>query len=616
MTSSGLAAEIKSKLPVVDVVGETVALKRAGSAFKGLCPFHAEKTPSFVVTPDRESWHCFGCGEGGDIFTFLMRRDGLDFREALARLAEKAGVELSERTAKEDRRKRRLREALEAAIAWYREVLLQAHQAERARAYLDERGFTAETLDKFAIGYAPNTWEALTRRLIGRGFLNDELIGAGLASASNRGGVIDKFRGRIIIPIRDASGRPVGLGGRIMPGADGPKYLNSPAGPLFDKSRTLFGIDLAKNAIRREKLAVIVEGYTDVMAAHQAGFANVVASLGTALTAGQIELATRYADGVALAYDVDLAGEAATQRGLLEELGPDQSVSKVRVVRIPAGKDPDELIRTDPEAWRQAVAGAKPVIEYFIDRTAADVGLDSVAGKRELTGRVLALLKRVGDPIERNLYLQRLAQIVGVEERVLHEALQREPVRRMAARPPRPSEAVTGMPERAHLPPLEMEAMSLLLRYPGLAGELSDAPLPLRDATASALAMAWREHVARSNGAAQAGSLLEAFVAQLDPASAELARDLLARIAATDNNDRFDPETAQRVLRLTLLRLRIQRIEEDLRDGRLLLEEAQREGDQARLEAIEQQLMRLGREKAEATREMHEPAEAAGVRRT
>jgi DNA primase len=401
-----------------------------------------------------------------------------------------------------------------------------------------------------------------------------------------------------------------------MPGAEGPKYLNSPAGPLFDKSRTLFGIDLARNAIRREKLAVIVEGYTDVMAAHQAGFANVVASLGTALTAGQIELATRYADGVALAYDVDLAGEAATQRGLLEELGPDQSVSKVRVVRIPAGKDPDELIRTDPEAWRQAVAGAKPVIEYFIDRTAADVGLDSVAGKRELTGRVLALLKRVGDPIERNLYLQRLAQIVGVEERVLHEALQREPVRRPASRPSRPSEAVTGMPERAHLPPLEMEAMSLLLRYPGLVADLPEGPLPLRDATASALAKAWREHLDRSNGAAQAGSVLESFVAELDPASAELARDLLARIAATDTQDGLDAETAQRVLRVTLLRLRIQRLDEDLRDGRVLLEEAQRDGDQARLESIEQQLIRLGRDKAEATREMHEPAEVAGVRRT
>jgi DNA primase len=613
MTSSGLAAEIKSKLPVVDVVGETVALKRAGSAYKGLCPFHAEKTPSFIVSPERESWHCFGCGEGGDIFTFLMRRDGLDFREALARLAEKAGVELSERTAKEDRRKRRLREALEGAIAWYREVLLQAHQAERARAYLDERGLSAETLERFTIGYAPNTWDALTRRLIGRGFNNDELIGAGLASASNRGGVIDKFRGRIIIPIRDASGRAVGLGGRIMPGAEGPKYLNSPAGPLFDKSRTLYGIDLAKNAIRREKLAVIVEGYTDVMAAHQAGFANVVASLGTALTAGQIELATRYADGVALAYDVDLAGEAATQRGLLEELGPDQSVSKVRVVRIPAGKDPDELIRTDPDAWRRAVAEAKPVIEYFIDRTAADVGLDSVAGKRELTGRVLALLKRVGDPIERNLYLQRLAQLVGVEERVLAEALQREPVRRTA---PRPAAGAAEAPVRAQLPPLEVEALSLLLRYPGLARELPEEGLPLRDATAASLAAAWRAHLAQANGTATDAAALERFVAGLDPATAELARDLLARLAFPDGDQQLDADTAGRVLRTTLLRLRIQRLDEDLRDGRLLLEEAQRDGDQARLEAIEKRLIQLGREKAEATREMHEPAEAAGVRRS
>jgi DNA primase len=614
MTSSGLTAEIKSKLPVVDVVGETVALKRAGSAYKGLCPFHAEKTPSFVVTPDRESWHCFGCGEGGDIFTFLMRRDGLDFREALSRLAEKAGVELSERTAKEDRRKRRLREALEAAIAWYREVLLQARQAERARAYLEERGLSAETLERFSIGYAPNTWEAMTRRLIGRGFSNDELVGAGLASSSNRGGVIDKFRGRIIIPIRDPSGRAVGLGGRILPGSDGPKYLNSPAGPLFDKSRTLFGIDLAKAAIRREKLAVIVEGYTDVMAAHQAGFGNVVASLGTALTAGQVELATRYADAVALAYDVDLAGEAATQRGLLEELGPDQSVSKVRVVRIPAGKDPDELIRTDPDSWRRAVAEAKPVIEYFIDRTAADVGLDGVAGKRELTGRVLALLKRVGDPIERNLYLQRLGQLVGVEDRVLAEALQREPIRRPTARPAPRADATAPRPP---LPPLETEALILLLRYPGLARELpEDERLPLRDAMAVSLASAWRRHLAGSNGSAMDAAAIERFVSDLDPATAELARDLLARIAGTDGEQQLDADLAPRVLRTTLLRLRIQRLDEDLRDGRILLEEAQRDGDQARLEAIEKRLIQLGREKAEATREMHEPAEVAGVRRS
>jgi DNA primase len=614
MTSAGITAEIKSKLPVLDVVGETVALKRAGSAYKGLCPFHGEKTPSFIVSPDRETWHCFGCGEGGDIFTFLMKRDGLDFREALTRLAEKAGVELSERTAREDRHKRRLREALEAAIAWYREVLLQARQAEAARAYLAERGFTPETLERFTIGYAPNTWEALTRRLIGRGFSNEELVASGLASASNRGGVIDKFRGRIIIPIRDASGRPVGLGGRIMPGAEGPKYLNSPAGPLFDKSRTLFAIDLAKTAIRREKLTVIVEGYTDVMAAHQAGFGNVVASLGTALTRGQVDLATRYADAVALAYDVDLAGEAATKRGLLEELGPDQSVTKVRVVRIPAGKDPDELIRTDPDAWRTAVAEAKPVIEYFIDRTATEVGLDTVSGKRELTGRVLALLKRVGDPIERNLYLQRLAQLVGVEERVLADALQREPVRRAPTRPVGPGAAADAA-VRIELPPLEAEALAIVLRYPALAAELpADGELPLSDAPAAALASAWRERQATQPGAAAAD--LEAFVAGLDPATADLARGLLARIAAGADEQIVDPEVARSALRVTLLRLRIQRQDEAVRDARGLLEAAQREEPGTRHTAWERRITELERQREELIKELREPAAVAGTRRS
>ena len=613
MTSSGIAAEIKSKLAVIDVVGETVALKRAGSAYKGLCPFHAEKTPSFIVSPDRESWRCFGCGEGGDICTFLMRRDGIDFREALSRLAEKAGVELSAQTAKEDRHRKRLREALEAAIAWYREVLLRAPQAEAARLYLAERGLTPETLERFGVGYAPTSWEALTHRLIGRGFNNDELIAAGLASPSNRGGVIDKFRGRIIIPIRDASGRAVGLGGRIMPGAEGPKYLNSPAGPLFDKSHTLYGLDLARAAIRREKLTVIVEGYTDVMAAHQAGFANVVASLGTALTRGQIELATRYADGIALAYDVDLAGEAATQRGLLEELGPDQSVSKVRVVRIPAGKDPDELIRNDPDAWRRAVAEAKPVIEYFMERTATEVDLDSIAGKRELTGRALALLKRVGDPVERSLYLQRLARLVNVEERVLLEALAREPVRRpprLAAVPVGPGPATGSLLGPG---PLEREALSLLLRYPGLVAELpADEPLPFRDAAAAALVAAWQESVA--GGAATAADP-DAFVGSLDPATAGLARDLLGHLGSNGDAAPLDPDEARAQLRICLLRLRVNRIDEALRDGRLLLEEAQRDEDQGRLQALEQQISQLGRQKADVTKAMQGPAQAVGTRR-
>jgi DNA primase len=398
-----------------------------------------------------------------------------------------------------------------------------------------------------------------------------------------------------------------------MPGAEGPKYLNSPAGPLFDKSRTLYGLDLAKAAIRREKLTVIVEGYTDVMAAHQAGFTNVVASLGTALTRGQIELATRYADGIALAYDVDLAGEAATQRGLLEELGPDQSVSKVRVVRIPAGKDPDELIRNDPDAWRKAVAEAKPVIEYFMERTAAEVDLDSITGKRELTGRALALLKRVGDPVERSLYLQRLARLVNVEERVLLEALAREPVRRpprLAAVPVGPGNA-PGSPDGPA--PLEREALSLLLRYPALLVELpADEPLPFGDAVAGALIDGWRERV--MEGAATAGDL-ETFVGALDPATAGLARELLGSMATNDNAAPLDPAEARNELRICLLRLQKARIAEDMHDAQLLLVEAQREADQEQVQALNQQLNKFRERRNEVDKAMESPAQAVGARR-
>jgi DNA primase len=616
MTAPGIVADIKSRLPVVEVVGETVALKRAGTAYKGLCPFHAEKTPSFVVTPDRESWHCFGCGKGGDIFTFVMEREGLDFREALTRLAEKAGIELSERTAREDRRKRRLREALEAAITWYREVLIRTPQGERARAYLAERGLNEETLERFAIGYAPNVWDALGKRLQSRGFTPDELVDAGLASRRDRGGIVDRFRGRVIIPIRDASGRAVGLGGRILPGADGPKYLNSPSTPLFDKSRTLYGLDLAKGAIRREKLTVIVEGYTDVMAAHQAGFGNVVASLGTALTAGQVELATRYADGVALAYDVDLAGEAATQRGLLEELGPEAAVSKVRVIRIPAGKDPDELIRTDPDAWRKAVAEAKPVIEYFIERAAAESDMGTVGGRREVTGRVLAILKRVPDRVEQALYLQQLARLVNVEERTLADALAHAPlVRRPQRAPERTAAAASASGNGGPLDPLEAEALELMLRHPALAAKLpvegdADEALPFREAVALQLARSLRER-----GSGLSTATLDSFVAELDPASGALARDLLAAAAARTDEPRLDSAEAGEVLRTCLLRLREERIEEDIRDGRILLEEAQREGNGERLAEIEQRLTRLGLRKAEVTKAMRTPATLAGARR-
>jgi DNA primase len=606
--SSGVAAEIKSKLPVIEVIGETVVLKRAGSAYKGLCPFHAEKTPSFVVTPDRETWHCFGCGEHGDIFTFLMRRDGLEFRETLERLAERAGVELSERSAQEDRLRRRLREALEAAIAWYREVLLQARQAQAAREYLVGRGLTAETQDRFGLGYAPNTWDALVGRLRKKGFSDAELTGAGLAGTSGRGGVYDRFRGRIIIPIRDASGRPVGLGGRIMPGAEGPKYLNSPGTPLFDKSRTLYAIDLAKAAIRREKLAVIVEGYTDVMAAHRAGFQNVVASLGTALTGGQVELATRYADAVALAYDVDLAGEAATQRGLLDELGPDTAVGKVRVIRIPAGKDPDELVRSDPDAWRAAVTDATPVMDYFMDRAAAAVDLTTASGRREVAERVIGLLRRVANPIERDAHVPRLARLTGIDERVLRDELARAPRTQEPVRIPA-AEHESG--ETPTLTPLEREALVLALRYPVLAAELPpDDPLPLRDQVARALADAWLSRVRAADGATPD---LAAFVAELDPVRGGLARSLLA--TAEIGGPRHTADSARRALRDCRLRLVKVGVEESIHEMQALIRAAEPEGPE-QMRTLQRQYQQLQERREQINRDIAEPAVMAGTGRS
>ena len=606
-TSSGIVAEIKSKLPVLDVVGETVALKRAGTVHKGLCPFHGEKTPSFIVTPDRETWHCFGCGEHGDIFTFLMRRDGLDFREALSRLAERAGVELSERTATEDRRKRRLREALEAAVAWYREVLLQAHQAERARAYLAERGLTDETLERFGIGYALNNWEALTKRLRSKGFSDSELSDAGLASPSTRGGVYDRFRGRIMIPIRDVSGRAIGFGGRIMPGAEGPKYLNSPATALFDKSRTLYGIDLAKGAIRREKLTVIVEGYTDVMAAHQAGFANVVASLGTALTHGQVELANRYADAVALAYDVDLAGEAATQRGLLEELGP--VVSKVRVIRIPSGKDPDELIRTDPDAWRQAVTDAEELLPYFMQRAAGEVDMRQAQGRSGYTRRMLDLLRRIPDRVEQDSYVPQLSRLAGIDERILRDELSRGP----RPIPVRPLDGANGdLQVEPRLSTLEREALIIIMLNPTLAAELpAEERLPFRDEAALALADAWR---AAAVVESESRPDLETFVGGLDAATADLARALLSDARA--RGVRPDTESDRDELRICLLRLRSERIGERLADLQALIGAESQEGDSNDNHELERQFQALSRERELVKQAINAPATVAGERRS
>jgi len=371
--------EIKTRIDIVNYVQRFVpSLKKAGRNYKACCPFHNEKTPSFVVNPERQTWRCFGaCAEGGDLFTFAQKANGWDFREALRELGQEAGVQVRPQTAEQKSRSEhldRLRGLLAAAAEHYHSHLLGAEGLGAFSYVRDKRGLTEDTIKRFQIGYAPNRWEGLLKMLRGLGYGEAEIIEAGLAIRSERGRVYDRFRQRMMIPIRDERGRVVGFGGRVLDPQDHPKYINSPQTPLFDKSRLLFGLDRARRAIRDTETVVIVEGYLDVIQAHQAGYRNVVAQMGTAMTEAQVRLvAPRHARKIVMALDADEAGQNATRRSLevarqtlAKDFAGKLSVD-VRILQIPAGKDPDDFLREFPTGWDALVDGAQPIADFVID---------------------------------------------------------------------------------------------------------------------------------------------------------------------------------------------------------------------------------------------------------
>jgi DNA primase len=623
-TSVGVAAEIKQKLDLVELIGESVQLKKAGASFKGLCPFHGEKTPSFTVTPARETWKCFGCGKGGDLFNFVMEREGIDFAEALRRLAGRAGVEISERTTREDAQRKRLRDALEAAIAFYHRVLTESRHGQVALDYLHGRGFSDETISAFQLGYAVDAWDTLSRALIEkRQFSEADLEGAGLISRrQGRRGSYDRFRGRIIFPIRDASGNATGLGGRIVgsEGQDangrerGPKYLNSPATALFDKSRTLYLIDRAKSAIRRQGIAVFVEGNTDALMAHQQGFENVVGTLGTALTAAQIELVTRYAPRIALAYDVDAAGQGAATFGAtelsalvgeIERSAHKGRLTDVGVVRLPDGRDPDEVMRDDPDVWRQQTDEPQPIVEYLIDTYARRHDPRTLAGREKLVAAVMPTIRRVTSPTQRDGYLQLLARRSGVEERVLLEELRRPaPVmagaRRGQAEPHAGAkinlEAVLASPDALDpeavarmLEPVEAGLLRLLLLRPYLR-ELVAGRLAADDFVTTPARELWRQIEATP----AVGFERSRFVEALEPTLAAVARTLFARTDPLPD----DESDLRQAVEQSLLTLERNRISELLEYKRAEMSEAEAAKDTAtatrlRTDVLELQARRL-----------------------
>lgn len=419
--------EIKSRLDVVDLIGEYVKLTPGGANWKARCPFHQERSPSFMVSRTKGIWHCFGCSKGGDIFAFLMEMEGLTFGEALRVLAKRAGVKLEPRDPQLASIRNRCLDAMKAAVAYAHALLLKDARTVRARAYLlKERALTEETVELFHVGYTPPEWEGMKQHLTDQGFTEEELFQAGLTVKRQRGaGSYDRFRGRILFPINDLHGNPIGFGARVLdPDAEdaGAKYINTPQTPIYDKSSVLFGIDRAKQDIRRDGVAVVVEGYMDCLASHQAGVRHVVASSGTALTEQQVRLLKRFAQTVVLAFDADAAGQEAARRGVAQAL---QQELTVRILTLPKGKDPDELVRESPDAWREAIASAQPALEHYFDAAFANRSLTNVEHKKAIARELLPLISLARDPVERSHYLKRLADGLAVEERLLRERMPR-----------------------------------------------------------------------------------------------------------------------------------------------------------------------------------------------
>ncbi len=477
--------EIKARLDIVDIVGQYVQLQKAGRTFKAPCPFHSERTPSFIVSPDRQSWHCFGaCGTGGDIFSFVMRKEGLEFPDALRMLAERAGVRLQERhvSREQDRARERLYAVNQAACQHFRKLLAASPAGKQAYGYLERRGIDEATAERFGLGYSAPAWEALREHLATLGFSDHEMLSAGLLVEAE-GRLHDRFRGRLMFAISDVKGRVIGFGARALDDSQ-PKYINTSQTALFDKGGLLYALDRAQQGIRREGRAVVVEGYMDAIAAHQHGFDNVVAQMGTALTERQVRLLKKLAGEIVLALDADAAGSQAMLRGhevIREALrGSEKTVPVVswrglvryqeaasvnlRVAVLPDGQDPDDVIRAGPDLWRSLIEGARPILDYRLEAASAVHDLNDPRGRSSVVQEFLPLLSAVADPVVRAHYVQRLSRISLLGEEELSAMLARgipRPSAGVAVNPAAGASASRGDQREEFL-------LALLLRYPEL----------------------------------------------------------------------------------------------------------------------------------------------------
>ncbi len=600
-----VSQEIKNRLDIVEVISGYMPLRRAGRRYSGFCPFHPNtRTPAFFVFPETQTWHCFGaCATGGDLFAFIMRKEGMDFKEALRHLADKAGVKLEEPSPEKLARQEateRLADLLELAADYFHQLFLYAPQAEAARRYVDGRGLTAETTATFKLGYALDSWEAGRNHFQAQGFEIEELVAAGLATIhEERGTAYDRFRRRLMIPIREASGQVVGFGARALDKDSLPKYLNSPQTPLFDKSSLLFGLDQARRYIREARQAVIVEGYMDVLQAWQAGFRNVVAQMGTALTEAQLNSLKRFTRRFVIALDADAAGVQATLRSLAvarETLDREADSSfdvrglvrhegrlkaDIRIVTLPEGEDPDDLIRRDSAAWPVFIQQARPVTAYVIEVVMRDVPPDDPKAKSAAARQIIPLIQDVADPVERDHYWQTLARALQVDERALRR-LRAEESPRSAAAAPAPATAAEG-PDGDHRQSNYLRQClvtpTLIRQVEQLLASVQQPAVQPEDFRTPEDRVLWEQLTRRTSGGRQ--------VVTPDELCDSLDETLAARVSvllALPETGATDWERLPAKLARSVLNWRLDHVRQLLGQLRQLVAEAEQAGDTEQLE--------------------------------
>ncbi len=545
--------KLRLSIDIVDVVGRRVELKRAGANYKGLCPFHAEKTPSFVVSPDRQTFHCFGCNVGGNAIEFVKRSENLDFMDAVELLAQQAGLAIPRRGSREENDEaRKRREALMAvnalAAEFFASALAHPTQGREARRYLAERGVAGDTIQRFGIGLAPDGWDNLLRAGKARGYTEETMAEAGLLSHNpEKGRYFDRFRSRVIFPICDPRGRPIAFGGRVFgleaQNPEAVKYINSPETPIYKKGRNLYAFHLARDEIREKRQAILLEGYMDVVALHRHGFQNAVASLGTALTPEQAKLLKRVCDEAVFLYDDDEAGQKAMLRGV--EILLEQELS-VKCVGLAPGEDPDSYLRDHGRAaFEERLTEARPFFDYFLHRLRGQVDFSTVAGKTEAADRLRPLIRATRNVIEAEDYLQRLAQALQLAPDVMRAHLRLGGGARIrsapAHPPPAPVRIETAAAKRAHQ--AEVALLRILIDQPESAATMADFDL---DWIESPQVRIWIERIAASGG--KRGGLTE----WLDETDNEAERGFLRGVAMAELTV-ADPDAT---LRNALARLR------------------------------------------------------------